>query len=118
MKTILKFSLPLLLFSTILVSCSSKGLIEGYWDTLPKNIDSINTFMKAWLILVLIDFSISGFLNIIIGLKGRLVTIILFFCVLFMRDYGFFTTVFLFLFSGIVLFLVNFFWKLYVANKK
>jgi hypothetical protein len=117
MKIFLK-KVSVLLLSTLIVSCSSQGIIGDYWDLLPSQIDSFSTFIKAWFILLIIDFSCSTLLSITIGLRGRLVTIILFFLVLFKLDYGFFKTVLLFLFSGIILYLISYIWKTFISKQK
>jgi len=111
MKKIVLLKIVLVLaFSNLLVSCSSHGIIGVFGDCLkrlPNQIDSFGSFIKASLILLIIELIFAICLSMLMGRLASLITsIILFFLVLFEKDYGFFTTVLLFLLPTVLLFLL------------
>lgn len=107
----------LLFFSFFIISCSSENsdsdnLFLLIWKFLPDQIDSFKSFVKVWFILFCLDILISLLINVLIGLRLNLSKIILFFLVIFLKDYGFFITILLLFSVTIVTTLIDGYIKL------
>lgn len=94
-----------LVLAVVLSSCKG-GPTRGILSFMPDTIDGFGAFLHAWFIIVLATIVLQ-FLLSFIGIGGWIVDVILFILVLWLRDYGFWMTLLLFLFSSLVGFLLS-----------
>ena len=94
-----------LILALALSSCKG-GPTRGVLSFMPDTIDGFGSFLHAWFIIVLATIVLQ-FLLSFIGIGGWIVDVILFILVLWLRDYGFWMTLLLFLFSSLVGFLLS-----------
>ena len=92
-----------LVLAVVLSSCKG-GPTRGILSFMPDTIDGFGAFLHAWFIIVLATIVLQ-FLLSFIGIGGWIVDVILF--ILGLRDYGFWMTLLLFLFSSLVGFLLS-----------
>ena len=105
-----RFLLILVVSILFLAACSkSSGADNGLWRLLPENINSFKTFLKAFLIVSVIQISIGVTLRLLIGISlNFVISLVLFIIVLVTKDYGFFLTLLLFAVGYLPSFFINF----------
>lgn len=111
MKTIKLLIFLLLPFA--LTSCSDSSL----FSMLPDHIDGFGGFMHAFFIIIIIQFFTSLFVRILLGNLDFIITIVLFFVVLFAKDYGFFVTLLLFTVEGLATWGIQFLYQLFKISR-
>lgn len=94
------------LIMVLALSSCKGGPTRGILSFMPDTIDGFGAFLHAWFIIVLATIVLQ-FLLSFIGIGGWIVDVILFILVLWLRDYGFWMTLLLFLFSSLVGFLLS-----------
>lgn len=94
------------LIMVLALSSCKGGPTRGILSFMPDTIDGFGSFLHAWFIIVLATIVLQ-FLLSFIDIGGWIVDVILFILVLWLRDYGFWMTLLLFLFSSFVGFLLS-----------
>ena len=89
------------LIMVLALSSCKGGPTRGILSFMPDTIDGFGSFLHAWFIIVLATIVLQ-FLLSFIDIGGWIVDVILFILVLWLRDYGFWMTLLLFLFSSFV----------------
>ena len=98
----------LLALITVLALSSCKGgPTRGILSFMPDTIDGFWAFFHASIVIFLAGIVLQ-FLLQFVGIGGLIVDAILFVLVLWLRDYGFFMTLLLFIFPTIVILLLHF----------
>ena len=94
------------LIMVLALSSCKGGPTRGILSFMPDTIDGFGSFLHAWFIIVLATIVLQ-FLLSFIDIGGWIVDVILFILVLWLRDYGFWMTLLLFLVSSFVGFLLS-----------
>lgn len=94
------------LIMVLALSSCKGGPTRGILSFMPDTIDGFGSFLHAWFIIVLATIVLQ-FLLSFIDIGGWIVDVILFILVLWLRDYGFWMTLLLLLFSSFVGFLLS-----------
>jgi len=96
--------LVLIIFS----GCKSIGLLSEDNAWLPKEIESIGTFFKIYIILQISIIIIGLVFGLILGNAGYIISLIIHFIwIVTYRDYGFWKVLFLFRMFSIISFIFN-----------
>lgn len=94
-----------LVVALLFVSCKG-GPTRGILSFMPDVIGDFGDFLKAWFFILLATIVLQFLLGLV-GVSPWIVDVILFALVLWLRDYGFWMTLLLFLFSSFVGYLLQ-----------
>ena len=97
----------LALIMVLALSSCKGGPTRGILSFMPDTIDGFGAFFHASIVILLAGIVLQ-FLLQFVGIGGLIVDAILFVLVLWLRDYGFFMTLLLFIFPTIVILLLHF----------